>query len=62
MYFSFSLSEKQYEELYKNNANIVFLSNTAHLIALSVDCIIAQTGGLKSLLSLSTKKSSKVCY
>ncbi|XP_065885731.1 neurobeachin-like isoform X3 [Dysidea avara] len=54
-----SLSEKQYEELYKGNANMVFLSNTAHLLALSVDGVIIQTGGLKSLLSLSTKKSSK---
>ena len=62
MYILFSLSEKQYEELYKGNANMVFLSNTAHLLALSVDGVIIQTGGLKSLLSLSTKKSSKVIH
>ena len=56
----FSLTEKQYEEHYKGNANIVFLSNAAHLIALSIDSVVTQTGGLKSLLSLSTKKLSKV--
>jgi len=38
----------------------MFLSNTAHIIALSIDSCIVHTGGLKSLLSLSTKKSSKV--
>ena len=55
-----SLSEKQYEELFKNTSHIVFLSNTAHIIALSIDSCIAQAGGLKSLLSLSTKKALKV--
>lgn len=57
----YSLSEKQYEELFKNNAHIVFISNTAHIIALSMDSCIAQAGGLKPLLSLSTKKALKVC-
>ena len=55
-----SLSEKQYEELFKNTSHIVFLSNTAHIIALSIDSCIAQAGGLKPLLSLSTKKAPKV--
>ena len=56
-----SLSEKQPEEVFKNTTNIVFVSNTAHIIALSVDSYIAQVGGLKPLLSLSTKKALQVC-
>ena len=59
-FICYSLSEKQYEEVFKNTAHIVFLSNTAHIIALSIDSCIAQVGGLKPLLSLSTKKALKV--
>ena len=57
-----SLSDKQHEEMFKNTNQIVFLSNTAHIIALSMDGCIAQAGGLKPLLSLSTKKALKVQY
>ena len=48
--------------MFKNTNHMVFLSNIAHIIALSVDGYIAQAGGLKPLLSLSTKKAVKVKY